>query len=235
MLRFALFLMPFFQIQTTATNPLVGNWVNQDSSSDGFTEIAINDREKGHLQVHVWGSCEPRDCDWGVTDVSAKNRVATSVFDQGFSTTAMEFIPLPDGRLLLVDKVEYKDQSPPGKRDHVEFFVRKDQAGPDAESIAAKALLKKVAEAYRTISAAQFEAEQFDESSSQHSAWRMTVLSKIIVSESGKFRAEESGSIEPKVLISDGKTVWRFFPESNEYNAMPAGKQAYAPYINSYI
>ena len=79
----------------------------------------------------------------------------------GFVTTSMEFVQLHDGRLLVVSKSDYKDQSGHRDQDHVEFFIRKDQTGLDAESVAAKAVLKKVAETYRTISAARFESETF--------------------------------------------------------------------------
>lgn len=236
MLTTVLFLLSFFQTQTTAANPLVGSWVNQDSSTGGITEIAINDSGNGRLQVHVWGSCNPRDCDWGITDVSAWNGLARSAFDLGFLTTAMEFIPLPDGRLLAVYKSDYPDKSYPPDTDHAEFFVRKKVAGQDAESVAAKVFLKKVAETYRTISAARFDSEQFVESLGQQSASRTTIVSKVTVSKSG-FRAEKvekTGAAEPSVIISDGKTVWTLFPESNEYDAMPAGKQSFAPYLHDY-
>ena len=234
MLAFILFLTALFGADTTAANPLVGSWVNQDSSTGGITEIAIGDSEDGRLRVHVWPNCEPRDCDWGITDVSSGNGLARSTFDFGFLTTAMEFVLLPDGRLLVAFKTEYRDQSQRHEPDHAEFFVRKDQRGEDAESIAAKALLKKVAEAYRTISAGRFEFEEFEESVGQESASRRMTLSKVTFLKSGKFRVEKTGSNEPSVTVSDGKTVLTFFPESNEYNSMPWGKQFVAPYIATY-
>jgi peroxiredoxin/outer membrane lipoprotein-sorting protein len=48
------------------------------------------------------------------------------------------------------------------------------------------------------------------------------------ISQPGKVRIETTGSGEPTVTISDGNTLWEFFPESNEYTATPAGKQAFA-------
>jgi peroxiredoxin/outer membrane lipoprotein-sorting protein len=230
---FALLLMPLFQIQTIPANLVVGSWVNQDSSTSGVTEIAIDNNE-GHLRVHVWGKCEPRNCDWGITDVGSWNGLTRSVFDMGFVTTTMEFIPLPDSKLLVVYKDEYKDKSGRSDQEHVEFFVR-EQPSQDPESLAAKVLLKKVAEAYRTISTARFESETFVERAGQQSAQRRTTLFKMTISQPGKLRIEETGSSEPSVIISDGKTVWEFFPESNEYTATPAGKQGFgqsfiAPY-----
>jgi peroxiredoxin/outer membrane lipoprotein-sorting protein len=222
---FALLLMPLFQIRTTPANLVVGSWVNQDSSTSGVTEIAIDNNE-GHLRAHVWAKCYPRDCDWGVTDAVSWNGLARSVFDMGFVTTTVEFIPLPDSRLLVVYKGEDKDKSGGSYEERVEFFVR-EQPNQDPKSLAAKVLLKKVAEAYRTISTARFESETFAEYAGQQSTRRRTTLSKTTISQPGKFRIEETGSSEPSVIISDGKTVWEFFPESNEYTATPAGKQGF--------
>jgi peroxiredoxin/outer membrane lipoprotein-sorting protein len=138
----------------------------------------------------------------------------------------MEFIRLPDGRLLVVYKAEYKVPSGnPPDQDHVEFFVHEKHEAHDTESVAAKVLLKKVAETYRTISAARFESETFEERAGQQSVVRRTTLRKTTISQPGKVRIETTGSNEPAVTISDGKTVWNFFPESNEYTATPAGKQ----------
>jgi peroxiredoxin/outer membrane lipoprotein-sorting protein len=221
----ALFLTLFLQIQTPSTNSSVGSWDNQDPSTDGITQIVISQEKSGQLRVHVWGKCEPMDCDWGVAEVNSSNGLATSVFDQGFATTAMEFVLLPDGRLLVVSKSDYKDQSGFRDQDHVEFFVRGDQVGQDAESVAARALLKKVAETYQSLSAAQFESEQFMESTDRQSSTRRTSFSKAVISKPGKLRVETTGTGEPRVTISNGKTIWTFFPESNEYTAISAGKQ----------
>lgn len=56
----------------------------------------------------------------------------------GFESTPMEFIRLPDGRLLVVYKAEYKVQSGnPPDQDHVEFFVHEKHETHDTESAAA--------------------------------------------------------------------------------------------------
>ncbi len=225
MLPRVLFLMAFLQIQTTPTNQLMGSWDNQDPSTGGLTQIVIDSNQDGHLRVHVWGKCEPKDCDWGVTEISPWHGVARTVFDAGFSTTTMEFVPLPDDRLLVVYKSEFKDQSNRHDQDHVEFFIREKQAMQDAETLAARALLKKVAETYRNLSAGRFESEQFVEHIGHQSVARSTKVSKIVISQPGKFRLETAGSGEPRLTISDGKTVWTFFPESNEYSFLPAGQQ----------
>jgi hypothetical protein len=42
----------------------VGQWVNVDRDTSGITRIEVTRRGPG-LDVHVFGQCEPRDCDWG--------------------------------------------------------------------------------------------------------------------------------------------------------------------------
>ena len=225
MLPCLLVLMSFLQIQTAPPNSLLGSWVNQNPSTNGLTEIVINNNESGHLQVHVWGKCEPEDCDWRIAEVKSWNGLARSVFDFGFSTTTIEFISLPDERLLVVYKSEYKDKSddPDQDQDHVEFFVREKKAAEDTESVAAKILLKKVAETYRSLSAARFESEQLVEHIDRQST-RQRTFSTSVISRPGKERVETTGSGEPRVIISNGETLWTFFPESNEFTATPAGK-----------
>ena len=227
MLPCVLFLMVCLQVQTTPANPLLGSWVNQNPSTSGITEIVIDNSESRHLQAHAWANCEPADCDWGVTEVNSWNGLARSVFDAAFSTTTVEFIPLPDERLLVVWKSEYKDQSGYQEPDQVEIFAREKQAAQDTGSLAAKVLLKKVAETYQSLSAARFESERLVERIDQQSN-RQRTFSKIIISPPGKERVETTGSGEPRVIISSGETLWTFFPESNEYTAIPAGKLGFA-------
>jgi peroxiredoxin/outer membrane lipoprotein-sorting protein len=221
----ALFFTLFLQVQGSSTNSLVGNWDNQDQSTGGITHVAIDKDKGGQVRVHAWGKCEPMDCDWGVTAVNSSNGLATSNFDHGFATTAMDFVLLPDGRLLVVYKANYKDSSRFHDQDHVEFFIRADQLGLDADSIAARALLKKVAETYQILSSAEFESEQFMEITDRQSSMRRTSFLKAMISQSGKSRVETTGTGEPKVTISNGETIWTFFPQSNEYTVMSAGKR----------
>jgi len=174
------------------------------------------------------------DCDWGVTAVNSSNGLAASVFDHGFVTTAMEFVLLPDDRLLVVYKSDYKNQTRFHDQDHAEFFLRADQVGQDADSVAARALLKKVAETYQGLSGAEFESEQFREITDRQSSVRRTSFSKAIISKSGKLRVETTGTGEPKVTISNGETIWTFFPESNEFTAIPVGKQGFGQWPGGY-
>ena len=88
-----------------------------------------------------------------------------------------------------------------------------------------QALLSKVAETCRNIKAARFESEEITERTGERSGSRTTTHSNTLVSQPGKLRVETTGSREPTTLISDGQSLWQYFPDSNEFIKMPAGAQ----------
>jgi hypothetical protein len=100
----------------------------------GITHILIEDRG-GSLLVRAWGSCVPRDCDWGTTDLHFTDGLATSVFDMGFAAERMYFVRLPNDKLLAVSKSEFKDGSNRRDTDHAEIFVREEESQEAASII----------------------------------------------------------------------------------------------------
>ena len=212
--------------QPNKPNQIIGTWINQDPATRGITLLLIEE-QSGQLQVHAWGACVPTDCDWGMTDLHFADGVATGVFDMGFAVERVYLIRLPNDKLLAVDKSEFKDGSNRVETDHAEIFVRQEESQPPA-SIDAKNLLKTVAETYRTLSAAQFEFEEVSDMEDQV----VVAQIKTTLSRPDKWRTETSENGEARTLISDGHTVWTFFPESNEYTTHPAERQQSA--IDSY-
>ncbi len=84
----------------------VGNWVNVDRDTSGITRVEVTRRGPAGLDIHVFGQCEPRDCDWGTVRGNAFSpsadsnpvRDATAVsatFNAGF---AQKFIILHEAR-----------------------------------------------------------------------------------------------------------------------------------------
>jgi peroxiredoxin/outer membrane lipoprotein-sorting protein len=220
----------------TFADQLVGSWVNQDPGTRGITQVVIR-RESNDLLVHVWAKCNPVDCDWGETKITSWNSLARATYDQGFAVSGILLVPQPDGRLLLVDKREYRDQSGRPGHDDVEFFVREKPQMIDPETVAAKALLEEVAETCRNLKTARFESDQIVERISEQSVTRRTVHYKILIWQPGKLRVEATGSGEPSIRIADGETLWEVFPEANEYTRMPQATQQsfdYSP-VGSYV
>ncbi len=75
---------------------LLGDWINIDPNTRGITRIVITSNS-GVLNVHVYGSCVPTDCDWGTTtgtpyakSVDAMRAKAfTANYDAGFAKTIL--------------------------------------------------------------------------------------------------------------------------------------------------
>lgn len=214
-------LIASLQVSADSTNQLVGTWLNHDPSTPGVTQIVITN-ENGVLRVHAWGACEPADCDWGVAELTLKEGTATAVFDAGPIATTMYLVRLPNGKLLAVYMAESRDNTSYKDQDHTELFER-EKLNPNDQ--AARALLKAVSEKYSSLTTAEFNLDRTSQSADQISATRSQSHTRMVLSSPDKWRAETSGVGERTVEISDGKTFWTYFPESNQYTEYPLGKQ----------
>ena len=50
--------------QTITPDLLTGDWINENRQTGGVTQVVVH-RDQNRTIVHVWGSCQPTDCDWG--------------------------------------------------------------------------------------------------------------------------------------------------------------------------
>jgi cytochrome c biogenesis protein CcmG/thiol:disulfide interchange protein DsbE len=203
------------------TGALSGEWIPQSTSS-GTTRITVR-TEGGRTIVHSWGKCTPVDCDHGETDVDLWNGIPLAIFKAGFATTRMQLIPTPDGRLIVATEKEFLDGS--GRKDpgHAEFFLHQETAKEDAETQAARALLRQTAETYRNLPAAYFEATVSSIRPLPRSEVRSEFHQKIWTAPPNKVRVETDGR-EPLLTIADGQSDWRIFPAVNEYITNPQAK-----------
>lgn len=220
--------------QTAPTDPLAGSWINVNSATPNVSHVAVR-HENNRIVVHVWGACQPIECDWGEVDAELWNGIPMAIWKQGFATRRMQFIPQPDGRMLLAYRSEYNDDS--GRKDngHAEFFTREEAARETPDAGAARAVLQQVAEAYRSLPAARFEVTQTIERRLEKSEVRSVTQETIFFRAPDKLRVETKGAGEPSVSIADGQTSWTVFPAANEYRSIPQGKgTALFPYLGSY-
>jgi len=211
---------------------LTGSWINENRSTGGVTQVVVR-RDGNRLFAHVWGSCTPIDCDWGEAEAELWNGITMIIWKAGFSTTRMQLVPQPDGRILVAYRSEYHDQS--GRRDpgHAEFFARENaQAiGPDVAE--AKALLVETAAAYRSLNAARFEYTETLSLMTGKSEVRNSSRRILLFAAPNRIRLETTGSREPAVRIADGESEWEFFPEAKEYTKLPQRKGPF-PVVGAY-
>ena len=93
---------------------------------------------------------------------------------------------------------------------------------PDPNDEIARRLLKKVGEAYGSLTTAELQFDYDRQATDQVSATHYSAHSRLLLAP-GKSRGETSGTGERSIEISDGKTVWEYFPESNQYMTFSQG------------
>ncbi|WP_147676337.1 TlpA disulfide reductase family protein [Algibacter pacificus] len=100
-----------------------GLWLNTNSNTKGITkcEILFN---KNRFKIHMWGSCSPKDCDWG-EQVSGVFDQEVNKFqmhwDQVYAESLMEYEIIGD-TLKVTNVRSYKDNSNRPSSTLVEYF-----------------------------------------------------------------------------------------------------------------
>ncbi len=112
-----------FAATAIGADAISGSWINVNSGTGGVTRLVVRSDDQ-QLFVRAWGACHPRDCDWGEAQCTHHGAACKATWDHGFATTAMELLPLEDGRLQINYKIDFHDNS--GRHDFGsnEFFVR---------------------------------------------------------------------------------------------------------------
>jgi cytochrome c biogenesis protein CcmG, thiol:disulfide interchange protein DsbE len=205
--------------QTQSLDLLTGTWVSQQDNG-GITRIAIR-KDGTRTLVHAWGSCHPLDCDWGDAEANAWNAIPVAIWKQGFATTRVQLIPVPDGRMIAASDTEFGDGSGRTDPGSVDFFRRIEVKSESSASLEAKAVLRETANTYRNLGSAYFEALSTSTRTVGKSEVRTVMREKIFVASPNKTRVEFEGSGEGYVLIDDGVSQWRVYPNANEYETNP--------------
>jgi peroxiredoxin/outer membrane lipoprotein-sorting protein len=211
-------LFALLSISPDSTNQIIGTWLNPDQATPDLTEAVIT-QENGVLRAHFWAACSPMDCDWGVTDLVLKEGTQSAVFHLGPIETIMYVVRLPNDKLLVQYNTEHSDRPDFNDSDHTVLFERQK---PDPKDEIARPVLKKVGEAYKSLNTVELQFDYDNQTTDQVSASRYRTHSRLLLAP-GKSRRETSGPGERWLEISDGKTVWVYFPESNQYTTFPQG------------
>jgi hypothetical protein len=104
---------------------VAGSWVSEDKMTPDLTRAEIAVRGE-RVYVHLWGACEPTDCDWGEESSAIAEKGGETLhlkWDQGFVVRQQTLTLLPDGRLEVSTSSVYNDSRAP--RTIVSRFVRR--------------------------------------------------------------------------------------------------------------
>jgi thiol-disulfide isomerase/thioredoxin/outer membrane lipoprotein-sorting protein len=206
--------------QTSSQEPIVGTWINADPQTNEYTRVVVR-AEQGKLIAHVFGACEPIDCDSSET-LELKDGIQSAHSQLESFTTWMQFIPQPDGRLMLASRTEsdrYKPTSP--IKTSVEFFNRQTRHMDSPEEEAARTLAALTSETYRNLKSAKFVSAVRTTTTSATAEWRTSRTVTVLYSAPNHMRIDTLGDTEESSRIDDGKTEWLVFPKSNEYRSNP--------------
>ncbi len=207
--------------QTPPADLITGSWLN-DNTQGGITQVVVR-QEKGRTLVHAWGSCTPSDCDWGETAAEQWNGTMLASWDHGFAIARMQLVPQPDGRLLVVHRTEFRDGSGRTDNGSANFFSREKARSESPETVKARELVRRVAEAYRNLPASRFEFTETVLRTSEQTERRSQARVTVLFSPPNKWRRETTGGREPETEIADGKTRWTVYPQTNEYRSTGQG------------
>jgi tetratricopeptide (TPR) repeat protein/peroxiredoxin len=194
---------------------LIGSWLSQGQGDPGQVNVR---RDGERLLAHVWIPCMIADCDWGEEAVELRDGMGMVVWEQGSQTTKMQLIPQPDGRLRVASSHEYQDKSRRTDKDQWEwgFFKRLVAQQDDAPAAAARALLRQVAEQYRTLPVYD-EGEWTEIWKTGQTATRRSWKSYYLPPD--KLRVETRDYRQkPFVDLADGKSRWTIYTDANEYS-----------------
>lgn len=89
-------------------NALFGTYFNKDQNTRGITKFQIGLDNK----MHTFGSCSPKDCDWGKAVVSKVGSVYRAIYDSRVAKRVLTLTPLAGNQMKLVEVADYKDSRP---------------------------------------------------------------------------------------------------------------------------
>ena len=102
-----------------SVSDFLGNWINPDPSTSGITRIIVTPVGDNQVRVHVYGQCQPTDCDWGVRSGhsyaenpgSSDIRSITAEFNAGYSSKTIILRRAPGGEMRFEVLTAFTDGS----------------------------------------------------------------------------------------------------------------------------
>jgi len=91
----------------------VGTWKSEDPETSGITRVEIR-IDQDTIFVHMWGKCQPTDCDWGEKTTSISDAVDGTIeltWHQERCVRQQELSILSDGQLQICEHTYFTDGS----------------------------------------------------------------------------------------------------------------------------
>jgi hypothetical protein len=108
----------------TGHGGFLGSWLGSSSDNSGIARIVITQAGADHIRVHLYGLCQPAECDWGsqvghnrsnAPDSSDVQSISAD-FDTGFATKHVTLRKGPGGVLRFDVVTDFTDHS--GRHDY---------------------------------------------------------------------------------------------------------------------
>ncbi|MDR3458617.1 MAG: hypothetical protein P4N60_14300 [Verrucomicrobiae bacterium] len=100
--------------QTNDLAGFAGDWTNKDFQTRDITRVQIR-VIGGHVRLHAWGRCHPKECDAGEGIAIVKGQGLSAAWKQPFALRTLELTLLADGSLQLSEQTHFTDNS--GRKD----------------------------------------------------------------------------------------------------------------------
>jgi hypothetical protein len=97
-----------YQYQLARPSFFLGTWQNS-TNTDSFTKLIIQNDSKMTFQLHLFASCIPVYCDWGVTKGYYLNGHIHGNFTFSYKTTDIDLSITNEGMLKVVQINNYFD------------------------------------------------------------------------------------------------------------------------------
>jgi hypothetical protein len=90
-----------------------GVWINEDEKTRHIPKCEIT-YQNNRFYVHMWGSCEPEDCDWGEAfsdEMDINSNKIKLYWDQGF-VERTQILEYNNGIIVMSTESRYRDYRP---------------------------------------------------------------------------------------------------------------------------
>lgn len=97
----------------------LGSWVATGSDASGIARVVITKAGANHLRIHLYGRCEPQECDWGEqvaherweSPDSGEVKTVSADFNVGYGSKHLTLREGPGGALLFDVVTDFTDHS----------------------------------------------------------------------------------------------------------------------------